>query len=281
MTLPRFLLLVVMLAAAIPWLSVELLRTTSPGATGRFHETADPSRYFLNHTDFRYRAPAEIGTARRLTVEPLLRFGAPGERRYYSLGATAGAPRPALVLLHGAGRDGRSMLDMWQALARQEDLVLIAPDAARPQGWSLWHDGALFAGALLEDVARHHPIDPDQVYLIGHSMGGKFALRLANLGLGPWRAVAVHAGQIPAGTVLPARRPIPIFLDVGETDPTFTPDSVRRSAQRLSAAGHDVKMTVIPDHGHWYYRIAPQIAPRIWSELQTPAPQRLTAARAD
>lgn len=268
MTLPRFLFLLVLIVAATPWLSVELLRSTSPALQGQFTEETDQNRYFLNNRDFRYQAPAEIGTRHTLTLPSLLPGLSEDERSYATLGPTGGPARPALVLLHGAGRSNRAMLDMWQELARRKNLILIAPQSAGSSGWSLWHDGAFFTGALIDDAARHHPIDRDQIYLIGHSMGGKFALRLANLGIGDWAAVSVHAGHITAGTVLPARKPVPIYLQTGSKDPIFTPKRLRSAAEQLADAGHDVHLRIIPDHTHWYYRIAPQIAETLWNEMR-------------
>ena len=33
--------------------------------------------------------------------------------------------RTLLVLLHGSGRDGRSLLDQWQSLAKKEGIILL------------------------------------------------------------------------------------------------------------------------------------------------------------
>jgi pimeloyl-ACP methyl ester carboxylesterase len=89
-------------------------------------------------------------------------------------------------------RGGAAMLDIWQGVGGGA-AVLIAPDALDPAGSTMAQDGPDFLTAVLAEAARAHPIDPGEVYLMGHSAGANHALRLANRS-GPWRAVAVHAG---------------------------------------------------------------------------------------
>jgi poly(3-hydroxybutyrate) depolymerase len=48
--------------------------------------------------------------------------------------AIAGHARaPLVMLLHGFGHDGRSLLDPWKKLASQEGLVLVAPNPLNPE----------------------------------------------------------------------------------------------------------------------------------------------------
>ncbi|SEN36118.1 Predicted esterase [Loktanella fryxellensis] len=179
--------------------------------------------------------------------------------------------RPAaIVLLHGSGRDGRAMVDMWQGMAADHDILLIAPDAADPQAWSMRDEPAAALMALLDDVALTHPFDPDRVYLYGHSAGANHALALAPDG--PWRAVAVHAGDI--GTVQPTGpAPIPVRIQIGTDDLSYPLDVVTQAAERLAEAGHDVDLLVIPGHDHWFYDIGPRLAADAWSFFDHPGAQ--------
>jgi pimeloyl-ACP methyl ester carboxylesterase len=97
-------------------------------------------------------------------------------------------------LLHGAERDGRSMLDMWQHLGRDMRIVLIAPNALG-KGWSPDTEGDAFLKQVLDEAAKIYAFDPARVYLFGHSAGANHALRLANRTKGPWRAVAKRRFQ--------------------------------------------------------------------------------------
>ena len=51
-----------------------------------------------------------------------------GGLRWWATGPDVGETVPAILLLHGAGQDGRAMIDMWHEIATREGLVLIAPD---------------------------------------------------------------------------------------------------------------------------------------------------------
>ena len=53
---------------------------------------------------------------------------------------------------------------------------------------------------LLDDLAAHGPIDRKQVYLLGHSLGGGTAWRLAQDQAGLVAAVVCLAGAVSGGT---------------------------------------------------------------------------------
>jgi hypothetical protein len=54
-----------------------------------------------------------------------------------------GKPLPAIVMLHGSGRTGPAMLDMWQRMT-QDPVFLIAPDARDLEFWTIEHDGQAY-----------------------------------------------------------------------------------------------------------------------------------------
>ncbi|MFB9149805.1 hypothetical protein [Roseovarius ramblicola] len=173
------------------------------------------------------------------------------------------APAPVVVLLHGAGRDGLSMLEMWQRVGRTRSVVLIAPEAAG----QTWSAGDLDAGriaAMLDDVAGRRAIDRGRVYLFGHSDGARLAALLLNRGIGPWRAAALHAGYGPAGHYLPNPEAAPLRLYLGARDHIFSVAGARASAAALAAAGHETELHLIPGHTHWFYEIGPALAADAW-----------------
>lgn len=189
-------------------------------------------------------------------------------RRFYVLapGAlTAGQALPPLVLLlHGSGRDGRAMLDMWQAIAGQ-GAVLLAPDALDPRGWSAAEDGPDFMAALLTEAARIAPFDRQRVYLYGHSAGANMALRLGQCTGFAVRAVAVHAGALPPCAGFGRPIPHPYLIQIGDRDATFPLEAVRASAQKIAASGSPVTLEVIPGHSHWFYAAGPALAADAWA----------------
>jgi poly(3-hydroxybutyrate) depolymerase len=48
----------------------------------------------------------------------------------------AGGPAPLLLLLHGSGHNGKSLIDPWLPLAKSEGIILVAPDASDPRACS-------------------------------------------------------------------------------------------------------------------------------------------------
>src|SRR5215470_1065337 len=62
----------------------------------------------------------------------VLSFG--GTDRTYSLFVPSGlaTPSPLLLLLHGSGQDGESLIAAWQEIAQKEGIILAAPDSIDP-----------------------------------------------------------------------------------------------------------------------------------------------------
>lgn len=50
------------------------------------------------------------------------------KRKWYEFAPVSEAKLPLIILLHGAGRDGLSMLQMWEETARHHRIALLAPN---------------------------------------------------------------------------------------------------------------------------------------------------------
>lgn len=246
----------------------EFQRSARPVSLGNFTEMQYSGTVFRDNGDDTYSPPKNIGTTYPIQVRGIYGYGLPSSRIWRGLEASSDSPRPAIVLLHGAGRDGRSMLDMWQSVAKAADLNLIAPDASGRGGWSYANDGENFVSAVLKSAMEQYNIDPDQIYLFGHSAGGVMAQHITNSSNGPWRVVATHAGFVSADDVRsnPAARPFYMYL--GDKDRRFSIPAARATAAALAGAGHEVKLIVIPNHTHWFYKAGPAIAAQIWEEIR-------------
>ena len=203
-------------------------------------------------------------------------FGAGGRNRTYFLfvpdKATPDAQAPLLLLLHGSGRDGRSLLDPWLAFAKEHGIVLVAPESNNRQGWSMREDGPDFLYSLVEMIRVQHPIDARRLYLFGHSAGAMHGLAMAVVESEYFAAVAVHAGTLP-DQVIPfiehARRKTPIAIWVGSHDPLFPVHAVRATQATLNKQGFAVVVKEMPDHTHNYYNRAPDINRQAWQFLET------------
>ena len=243
--------------AAAPGAVTETLRPDLSGGT------ADPAPDYV--PDYAASLPA---MAQRLD----LTFDGVARHVWLLAPPPAGPlPVPAVVLLHGSGRDGAAMIDMWQGVAAHGAL-LIAPDAMDPQVWNPQTDSPQFLAAVLAMVQATHPYDAAQVYLYGHSGGARYALYLATCTAGPWAAVAVHAGTLPDCAPRRAQAHVPVLLQIGDADALFPLADVRQTAATLARAGHAVVLHVIPRHGHWFYDVGPGLAADAWVFFTQPPP---------
>lgn len=202
-------------------------------------------------------------------------FGFANLKRSYSLfvpasAATSGAP--LLVLLHGSYGNGDAIVSAWTAIAEQEGIVLVGPDAREREAWQLRADSPQFIRALIDDVAAKHPIDRARIYLFGNSGGAVYALTLSMVESQLFAATAVHAGawrgRNEFRAVPYARRKIPIAIFIGDKDEYFPLFAVRKTQSALQQAGHPVQVTVIPGHNHSYAQAAAGVNRDAWDFMK-------------
>lgn len=192
-------------------------------------------------------------------------------RTYYSFLPDGTDTVSLIVLLHGSGRDGTTLIDPWRSLAAKERIALVAPDSIERQGWNLAGDGPAFFHDLVEAVRGGGRIDPRRMYLFGHSAGGHHAIDLALLESEYFAAAAVHAGVLTHDHEMmsqQADRKIPIAMWSGSDD-RFVPAQVARQTRDfLNNRGFTVKLTEMPRHTHDYYGRASEINRAAWDFLK-------------
>jgi poly(3-hydroxybutyrate) depolymerase len=188
---------------------------------------------------------------------------------------TGSAPAPMLVLLHGSGHDGRSLLYPWKKLAARKGVVLVAPNAQNAAGWQSPADGPGALISIAGAVKKQYGVDANRVYLFGHSAGAVFALLMSLWEPRYFAAVAVHAGAIPSGTegqirsaLHAAKRKTPIQIQVGTEDPFFPVQAVRTTRDLFSASGFPIDLREIPRHDHNYYAVSDQINREAWAFMK-------------
>jgi poly(3-hydroxybutyrate) depolymerase len=198
-----------------------------------------------------------------------------GKKRTYYLvvpdQATAEHPAPLLLVLHGSGRNGLSLVEKWKDLAIKEGIVLVGPDAISTDGWNVPADGPDFLQVLVSELKSKYPIDSRRMYLFGHSAGATFALYMGLLESEYFAAVAIHAGALrhdDGPIVERAARKIPIYIQVGTVDQFVPLVAVRATRDVLTKNGFEVQLTEIKGHDHWYYDLAPKINAEAWSFLK-------------
>jgi len=166
-------------------------------------------------------------------------------------------PRPAsgypLVLaLHGGGDDQTKYFVGYDhgALLRAAEKVgmVVAAPRTRPYGgYGPAEEDEVLAART--DVMRKLPIDPDRVYLFGHSMGGQGALEIAAAYRSGFAAVASFAGPLDArrGAAL---KGFPVYIAHGDHDEVVPVEASRRLVRLLINHDVPVKYHEIPGADH-------------------------------
>jgi dienelactone hydrolase len=121
----------------------------------------------------------------------------------------------------------------------------------RLRGWnSPRYDAVADAGAALDDVCRR--FDPKDIVLVGHSMGGRVAARLA--AGGQVGAVVALAPYWPRddGDLIPA--PTRLLVVHGTADTRTDPEGSRIQTLRARERGLDAQWVGIEGVGHFMVR---------------------------
>jgi poly(3-hydroxybutyrate) depolymerase len=184
----------------------------------------------------------------------------------------APATAPLIVTLHGSGRNGISLVVKWKDLAQKEGIIVAGPDSRDSKSWGSPQDGPDYLHSLVEGLKSKYPINARRVYLFGHSAGASFALQMSLLESEYFAATAIHAGALQSGDtglIEMAKRKIPIFIQVGDSDQYFPLKAVRATRDALNANGFSVELTEMPGHDHWYYDLASKINRTAWEFLKT------------
>ena len=216
--------------------------------------------------------PLLSSAADKMTKET---FGSGGRTRTYYLLVPEAAKKvdspPLVVLLHGSGRDGKSLVEKWEPLAKKEGVVIVGPDALSSDAWRVPEDGPEFLYDLIEMLAIQLDIDRRRVYLFGHSAGAGHALAMALLESEYLAGVAIHAGALNQSAfplLERATRKTPIGIWIGTNDAFFPLKVVRATRDALKAQGFDPQMNEMNGHTHWYYDRAPDINKQAWAFLR-------------
>jgi predicted peptidase len=161
---------------------------------------------------------------------------------------------PLILYLHGGsvrGEDITRMKKLGLAEKIEADpsfpFIVVSPQCHQGE---IWTDVDAL-GAVLDEVSRTHRVDPDRVYVTGHSMGGRGALytayRMPNrfaavVSLGPVAPITAWAEKLAT---------IPLWLFHGTND-QFTPlKEVEELVHAMQAAGGHPQLTVLPGRDHY------------------------------
>jgi polyhydroxybutyrate depolymerase len=162
-----------------------------------------------------------------------------GRRRSYLVhvppqvaGATADAPLPVVLALHGAAMNGWLMRHFTglDGTADRAGFIAVYPDGTGPGPFLVWNAGhfpgnvwrkrpndVAFLEAVIDDLATRAPVDPARICACGFSNGGMMCYRLAAERSQRIAAIAPVAGTIAMRDPAPVR-PVPVLHFHGTRD---------------------------------------------------------------
>lgn len=190
------------------------------------------------------------------------------------LPASGGAPKQAVVLLHGYGSDGNDLIGLaphWQGLL--PDAVFVSPNAPQPcRQFSFgfqWFDVSLEGDRLarrqegvvearpvllefLDDLWSQLRIGPENTVLAGFSQGAMMALHTGLSLERPLMGIIAFSGALlpPEGLGSSPLGKSPVCLVHGDMDDIVDPQHSADADLALRSAGYDVSYHVSPGVAH-------------------------------
>jgi poly(3-hydroxybutyrate) depolymerase len=198
-------------------------------------------------------SPARAASAASLSKETL-KIEKDQRTYYLFIPDTIGPePVPLVIALHGSGRDGRPLVDLFRSIAAKEKFIVVGPDATDRRGWQVPADGPAFLYFLIEAVRAKHAIDGRRMYLFGHSAGASFALSMGLMESEYFAGIASHAlafQEEGREQLLAAPRKLPIAIFHGTSDGTIAIDMARSARDVLVKAGFPVDFHELAGYEH-------------------------------
>jgi predicted peptidase len=162
---------------------------------------------------------------------------------------------PMIVYLHGGSRRGSDIdrvrdLGLPRLLESRPDFpfVVLSPQV---DAGEIWTDTDLLLG-LIDQVVATHAIDPERVYLTGHSMGGRGAFYLAYRAPERFAAIAPLSAMQPIQAWAARLKDMPAWVIHGARDEIVPLSASETMVEALRAAGNEeVRFTVLEDRDHF------------------------------
>ncbi|HMA62725.1 MAG TPA: prolyl oligopeptidase family serine peptidase, partial [bacterium] len=204
-----------------------------------------------------------------------------GSLQYYAVNPIQTEPEDgqnALVLsVHGAAVEALNQANSYYG---KDWAYIVSPTNRRPYGYD-WEDwGRIDALEVLNIAKEKYSIDPNQVYLTGHSMGGHGTWYLGVTYPDKWAAIGPSAGWVSFWTyvfgrynnstspsekmILRSIRPSDtyglvdnlqnkgIYIIHGQDDQVFSIDQSYQMADTLDAHNINYEYHYEPEAGHWW-----------------------------
>ncbi len=188
---------------------------------------------------------------------------------------------PLMIALHGLGSNPQQIMKYkgLTDLAEKHGYIVAAPMGYNSRGW--YGARAMVKGSaddpknlaelsekdvmnVLEIVKKDYSIDPDRIYLMGHSMGGGGTLYLGIKNPEIWAGLAPIAPAIGARTDKEVEKikNIPVMLVQGDKDLLVPVAGARRWAEQMKKLDMTCEYIEVKDGDH--ISVAAQNLPKIF-----------------
>lgn len=161
---------------------------------------------------------------------------------------------PLILYLHGGSLRGDDVerlrsLGLPRQLETERNFPFLVVSPQCPPG-EIWTDADAI-NALLDRVLRDCRVDPDRVYLTGHSMGGRGALYFAYRLPKRFAAVLALSPYSPVDDWGKRLATLPLWLVHGAADGTAPLADTRALAAAVEAAGGHPRLSVLEGRDHF------------------------------
>ena len=161
---------------------------------------------------------------------------------------------PLILYLHGGSLRGDDLeqlkkLGLPHKLERERDFPFVVVSPQVPAG-EIWTDAEAIDG-LLTQVIRDYRIDPDRVYITGHSMGGRGALYFAYRLPARFAAVLALSPLSPITAWARTLAGIPVWLFHGTADTLAPVTDTRELVQAIETEGGHPRFDILPKRDHF------------------------------
>lgn len=162
---------------------------------------------------------------------------------------------PLVIALHGMGGDENSYFDyynkgLFKEEAERHGYIVACPKGRNPASMYLG-DAERDVLDVLAEMMRAYRIDPDRVYLTGHSMGAYGTLTVAMNHPEMFAAIAAVSGGVMSPAGLSKIAHVPQLLVHGDADRTVPIERSRQIVETGKKLGAEIKFIEVPggDHG--------------------------------
>lgn len=181
-------------------------------------------------------------------------------------------PVPVLFLLHGGGRNMRSVQEAWTGIEEMKNLLLVYVQSYRyydynTYGWRGKDPRAVRElKEIYDSLLQSYPIDESAVYITGMSAGARMAMDITIgedipvkgcLLLSPALSPGDYTDEEIAEAIAKGKR---IFIVAGEEDPYY--ERAKPLIDNLLTHENNTLLELIPEMGHVYPPNLPDILKR-------------------